>query len=113
MYLASTHITFQTADFRQYASTDGPALIAQYDDLVYKIHRYSGLYKYNRPVVNRSYFHAVYKSYLYATSYRTCYNVSSGGVPRAVCDVAQFRRAPWGKRTSVGTPSSSAPILLG
>lgn len=96
------HITFPTEGFRKYASTDGPELIAQYDEMVDILLRFMGVYKYGRTKVNRSYYHAMYKSYMYATDYRTAYNVSGEDVLRLVCDKDQFRQSPWGPAHETG-----------
>lgn len=104
-----THITFPTDGFRRYAQNDGPELIDQYDDMVYKIRDFIGLHKYNRPVVNRSYFHAVYQSYLYATTYRTCYNVTTDAVLKAMCHRQTYRQSPWGHAHESGHTYQTRP----
>lgn len=66
------HLTFPTFQFRN-NTKDGKALIEWYDRLVYREQEMLGLVKYDRMFKNRAYFHVIYKSYMYATSYRTAY----------------------------------------
>lgn len=103
------HLTFTTEGFRKYASTDGPELIAQYDEMTEMMTDFMGLKKYNLPKVNRSYFHAMYTSYMYATTYRTAYNFGIEDVVRTMCDKEQFRRGPWGHAHETGHTLQTAP----
>lgn len=103
------HLTFTTEGFRKYASTDGPKLIAQYDEMVQMMTDFMGLKKYNLPKVNRSYFHAMYHSYMYATSYRTAYNFSDDGVVKSMCSRTEMRRSPWGHAHETGHTLQTRP----
>jgi len=100
------HLTFPTSDFRRYALNDGPALIAAYDDLVRLEQDFMGLYKSNRLPVNRAYFHVVYTSYMYSTSYRTAYNVSTGS---SILSLSRLKAEPWGPAHEFGHTNQTRP----
>lgn len=106
------HITFPTADFKQYAASNGNKLIDTYDDLVRLEKEFMGLMKYNRPTVNRAYFHAMYHSYMYATSYRTAYNISGNDVKNAILNVNQLNVSPWGPAHEMGHTLQTRPGFL-
>lgn len=84
-------------------------LIDAYDELVYFEKDFMGLNKYNRPTINRSYFHAMYGSYMYSTSYRTAYNVSGSDVANLMTDVKLFKSQPWGPAHEVGHTFQTRP----
>ncbi|MDO5035844.1 MAG: M60 family metallopeptidase [Porphyromonas sp.] len=96
------HITFPTDGFRRFTRSEGPELIGQYDEMIQLMTDFMGLKKYNRPKINRSYFHAVYTSYMYASPYHTAYNCSEDGVVKAMCSRQQFRQGPWGHSHETG-----------
>ena len=102
------HITFPTELFRK-NTPDGKALIDAYDELVYFEKEFMGLVKYNRPTVNRNYFHAMYTSYMYATSYRTAYNITGSDVADLMTDVKLFKSQPWGPAHEVGHTFQTRP----
>ena len=106
------HITFPTEGFRHYAPNNGAELIAAYDNLVRQEKEFMGLMKYNRPTVNRAYFHAVYSGYMYSTSYRTAYNVGGEDVKRGMLDVDQFKSSPWGPAHEQGHSFQTRPGFL-
>jgi hypothetical protein len=71
-------LTFPVSKF--IANTpNGKELIDVWDDVVRLEHEFMGLYKYNRVNKNRMYCHGDYEDrlYMYAVSYRTCYNNKS------------------------------------
>ncbi len=103
------HLTFPTQHFRHYTGSNGPQLIAAYDDLVRLEKEFMGLMKYNRPTVNRAYFHAMYHSYMYATSYRTAYNVSGNDVSEVMMDVNKFKSSSWGPAHEQGHTFQTRP----
>ena len=103
------HLTFPTNDLKTYAADNGDKLINAYDDLVRLEKEFMGLMKYNRPTVNRAYFHAMYTSYMYSTSYRTAYNVSGADVKRAILDLKQFKLSPWGPAHETGHTFQTRP----
>jgi hypothetical protein len=103
------HLTFPTQDFKQYATTNGPELIDAYDDLVRLEAEFMGLIKYNRPTVNRAYFHVMYHSYMYATSYRTAYNSGTAG---AILSINSLRSEPWGPAHEMGHTFQTRPGFL-
>jgi hypothetical protein len=103
------HLTFPTQDFIKYASSNGPDLIDAYDDLVRLEADFMGLMKYNRPTVNRAYFHVMYHSYMYATSYRTAYNSDTN---QAVLTVSNLRSEPWGPAHEMGHTFQTRPGFL-
>ncbi len=100
------HLTFPTSDFRRYALNEGPGLIAAYDDLVRLEQDFMGLYKYNRLPVNRAYFHVVYTSYMYSTSYRTAYNVSTMS---AILSLSKLKTEIWGPAHEFGHTNQTRP----
>jgi hypothetical protein len=72
------HLTFPTESFRRYAATNGPALIDAYDDIMYLTKYFIGLMKYNRPLINRTFFHVVHNdAFMFASDYRTGYRVTT------------------------------------
>ena len=103
------HLTFPTQDFIKYASSNGPELIEAYDDLVRLEADFMGLMKYNRPTVNRAYFHVMYHSYMYATSYRTAYN---SGTSEAILSLSKLKSEPWGPAHEMGHTFQTRPGLL-
>lgn len=103
------HLTFPTNDLKTYAADNGDKLINAYDDLVRLEKEFMGLMKYNRPTVNRAYFHAMYTSFMYSTSYRTAYNVSGADVKRAILDLKQFKLSPWGPAHETGHTFQTRP----
>lgn len=106
------HLTFPTEQFKSFAANNGDKLIDAYDDLVFMEKDFMGLNKFNRPTVNRAYFHAMYHSYMYATSYRTAYNVSGTDVQKAVLDVNQLKSSPWGPAHEMGHTLQTRPGFL-
>jgi hypothetical protein len=100
------HLTFPTEDFRTYAGNDGPELIAAYDDLVRLEEDFMGLMKYDRHPVNRAYFHVMYTSYMYSTSYRTAYNVSTTS---SILKLSTLKSTPWGPAHELGHTFQTRP----
>ncbi|MEA4919149.1 M60 family metallopeptidase [Proteiniphilum sp.] len=100
------HLTFETAAFRSYAANNGPQLIAAYDDLVRLEQEFMGLMKYNRPTVNRAYFHVMYTSYMYATSYRTAY---ISDTQQDILSLQRFKSEPWGPAHETGHTLQTRP----
>lgn len=100
------HLTFPTTSFRSFAKNSGPRLIAAYDDLVHLEKDFMGLYKYDRNSPNRAYFHVIYQSYMYATSYRTAYNEST--LP-SILNVNTLKSTPWGPAHEMGHSLQTRP----
>ncbi len=100
------HLTFPAEDFRTYAGNDGPELIAAYDDLVWLEQDFMGLMKYDRRPVNRAYFHVIYTSYMYSTSYRTAYNVSTTS---SILKLSTLKSSPWGPAHELGHTNQTRP----
>lgn len=100
------HLTFPTSSFKQYAKYNGDELIKAYDDLVQNEQEFMGLMKYNRKLVNRAYFHVMYHSFMYATSYRTAYNVSTVS---GILDVNVLKKSPWGPAHELGHIHQTRP----
>ena len=73
------HLTFETANFRQYTGVKGEELIKAYDDFVYHEQLLMGLKKYNRMFRNHMYLNIMYTpdAYMYATSYHTAYHAGT------------------------------------
>lgn len=57
--------------------SNGADLIEIYDEMVEQEQVFMGLRKYDRMFGNRMYFHVMYGSYMYATTYHTAYNSST------------------------------------
>lgn len=93
-----SHATFPTSTFQTYTSS-GKEYADMLDDLVYKEYQLLGLEKYDKIYHNRQYFHVMYTSYMYATSYRTAYNETT---LYAVCDPTTLKSDPWGPAHEVG-----------
>lgn len=100
------HLTLETAAFKSYAANNGPQLIAAYDDLVRLEQEFMGLMKYNRPTINRAYFHVMYTSYMYATSYRTAYE---SGTQQSILTLQRFKSEPWGPAHEMGHTLQTRP----
>lgn len=103
------HLTFPTAHFKTYAGNNGKQLIDAYDELVRLEKEFMGLMKYNRPTVNRAYFHAMYHAYFYSTSYRTAYNVTGESERRTLLDVNELKKSPWGPAHEQGHSFQTRP----
>lgn len=103
------HLTFSTAHFKTYAANNGKQLIDAYDELVRMEKEFMGLMKYNRPTVNRAYFHAMFHDYFYSTSYRTAYNVTGENERRTLLDVNELKKSPWGPAHEQGHSFQTRP----
>ena len=103
------HLTFPTDGYRKHAANNGDKLIAAFDELVRIEKEFLGLVKYNRPTVNRAYFHAMYTSYMYSTSYRTTYNVGDPNVVKGLLDINQLKASPWGPAHEMGHSFQTRP----
>ena len=103
------HLTFPTALFKQYTPDNGKELIDAYDDLVRLEAEFMGLNKYNRPTINRAYFHAMHHQYMYATEYRTAYNVKNPSIPINILDVKVLKKSPWGPAHELGHTFQTRP----
>ncbi len=102
-----SHATFPVSSFKQY-TPDGTALIELLDDMVYKEADLMGLVKYDKMFKNRHYFHVMYTSYMYATAYRTAYNVTT---METLCSPAVLKTSPWGPAHEVGHCNQTRPNL--
>ncbi len=100
------HLTFPTESFKSSTGNKGPELIDAYDDMVRLIQELQGYDKYDRHPVNRNYYHVMYTSYMYATSYRTAYNV---GTLSHILNVNTFRSGPWGPAHETGHSYQTRP----
>lgn len=100
------HLTFPTSAFKSYAANNGHKLIEYYDDLCRLEREFMGIFKYDRPTVNRNYFHVMYTSFMYATSYRTAYHV---GTMEDVANPDNLRASPWGPAHEVGHTFQTRP----
>ncbi|RNC63845.1 M60 family metallopeptidase [Proteiniphilum sp. X52] len=103
------HLTFPTAHFKTYAANNGNQLIDAYDELVRLEKEFMGLMKYNRPTVNRAYFHAMYHSYFYSTAYRTAYNITGENERRVLLNVNELKKSPWGPAHEQGHTFQTRP----
>lgn len=104
------HLSFPVSSFRSYApGAKGKQLIDLYDDMVRREETFQGHYKYGVANVNRAYFHVMYHSYMYATSYHTGYNVSTVST---VLDPDKFRESVWGPAHEMGHCFQVRPTFL-
>jgi hypothetical protein len=104
------HLTFPTSYFKR-NTPDGMALIDKYDELVHLEHEFMGLVKYDKVFKNRMYFHVDYNTstYMYATSYRTGFVVSS---MNELCSLSRFSTGSvWGPAHEVGHVNQTRPGL--
>ena len=103
------HLTFETSDFRRYASSNGNELIDLYDKIVYSEMELLGLVKYNKEFRNRMYLNVMYQSYMYATAYHTAYNQTTMA---DVCDPTKLKTtACWGPAHEIGHCNQTRPGL--
>lgn len=103
-----SHITFTTEMFRRYTK-NGKELMDAYDELCFMEREFMGLYKYNRDPVNRNYFQAMYGSFMYATSYRTCYNINNKDIKKLMADPKSLKSNCWGPAHEVGHTFQTRP----
>lgn len=101
------HLTFPVYRFKNH-TPNGKELIDVYDQIVQHQMELMGLFKYNKVFKNRMYFHVVYKSYMYATSYRTAYHDDTLA---ELCNVEKVRTGPWGPAHEVGHCNQTRPGL--
>lgn len=103
------HLSYPTASFKKNASTTGPQLVANYNDLVHMQREFMGYYRFpNRDPKNRSHFVVMYHSYMYSTSYHTGYEV---GTMDGLTNATNVRRYPWGPAHEVGHANQHSPLL--
>ncbi len=102
-----SHLTFPVIHLRLYAG-NGVDLINLYDEMVYEQQQFMGLEKYGKMFRNRMYFHVMYTSYMYATSYRTAYNVSTLST---VLDPERLKTSSWGPAHELGHIHQTRPGL--
>lgn len=101
------HLTFETADFRSYASTSGNKLIDIYDDIVYKQGLLLGLFKYGGMFKNRMYLSVMYHSYMYASANHTGYNRNTMS---GVCNPDKVKTTDvWGPAHEIGHVNQTRP----
>lgn len=100
------HLTFETATFRKSASDNGLDLINKYDELVKLEQDFMGFNKYNRVPGNRAYFHVMYHSYMYSTSYRTAYNRTTTD---SILSLNGFTKNIWGPAHELGHTHQLTP----
>ena len=104
------HLIFPVSEYRRYAAGEkGKRLIDLYDELVRREETFQGHYKYDRANVNRALFHVMYHAYMYATWYRTAYNVTTLG---NVLDPDELKKSPWGPAHEMGHCLQVRPNLL-
>lgn len=101
------HLTFPTVKFLN-NTKDGKALIDWYDQLVYREQEFMGLEKYDKMFKNRMYFQVMYTSFMYSTSYRTCYNESTLD---ALTNETVLNANCWGPAHEVGHSNQTRPGL--
>ncbi len=96
---ARSHWHARVEDLKLYVN-DPEALTRAYDELIYTEQEIMGLHKYNMPIKARSNFVAVDHGYMYATSYRTCYNFSTMSSVLNPVDMSTGRN--WGPAHELG-----------
>ncbi len=103
------HLSFPRASFKANASTTGPQLIANYDDLVFLERDMMGYYRYpNRNPYNRSHFVVMYHSYMYSTSYHTGYHFDT---MNSLTNASNVKKTPWGPAHEVGHSNQHNPLF--
>lgn len=104
------HLTFETADFKAYANSNGNELIDTYDSMVYNEQLLLGLKKYDKMFRNRMYLNVMYHSYMYATSYHTGYNQETMS---EICNPAKLKTSGcWGPAHEIGHCNQTRPGVL-
>lgn len=95
-----THLTFTTGDLLT-QTRDPFRLLQLYDSIVYLEEEFSGLFKYNRAHKSRIYLDtSPYPAYMYATSYRTGYTLSTMS---DLCNPEKLRaKSCWGPVHEIG-----------
>lgn len=101
------HLIFPVNNLKKVGG-DPVAWIKFYDDLVYEEQKLMGLVKYNKMFNNRMCFTTMYTNYMYSTSYRTSYNVTTLD---GLCDLGQVSADPWGPAHEVGHSNQTRPGL--
>lgn len=97
------HICFPVESYKTYTGSRGKELIDVFDRLVEQTHIFAGTTKENgKELPNRAYFQVMYTSFMYCTSYRTSYNVSTMST---LCDPDKMGNASDKKQTSVWGPA--------
>ena len=104
------HLTFETADFKAYANSNGNELVDLYDKFVYSEQQLLGLEKYNKMFRNRMYLNVMYHSYMYATSYHTGYHQ---GTMSEICNPNKLKTGGcWGPAHEIGHCNQTRPGVL-
>ena len=102
------HLTFPTDRFRKHTK-NLRKLIDTFDTIVYNEQELLGLVRYNRVFKNRMYFHVMYHSHMYATSFRTAYNDKTLS---SLCDEELLSTSScWGPAHEVGHCNQTRPGL--
>lgn len=101
-----SHLIFPVNNLKKVG--DPIELIKFYDNLVYEEQKLMGLVKYDKMFTNRMCFSTMYTSYMYSTSYRTSYNVTTLD---NLCDLVQVKADPWGPAHEVGHSNQTSPVL--
>ena len=87
------HLVFPVSEYRAHTGSRGKELIDLYDWIVGEELDFLGVNKYDRGFNNRAFFHVMYSSYMYATTYRTAYIV---GTCSTILNPDELRKQPWG-----------------
>lgn len=101
------HLCFEVASFKNYTKSKGKELIDIYDDMVDKTHIFAGTVD-NRKMKNRAYFQVMYKGFMYCTSYRTSYNVST---MQTICNPDGLKESIWGPAHEIGHAHQVGPVF--
>ena len=110
------HLSFPTADFRQYAGSNIDELIGLYDEICRLEMEFMGLFKYESPSTprifrNRMHCTVMYTSYMYSTNYHTAY---TSGTMNVVCNydaMSQNAGNIWGPAHEIGHHNQTRPLL--
>lgn len=105
-----THMCWPVSKLRSIV-TQPTELLEVYDRMVRLEHELMGLYKYDIPIKNRMFFHAVATDdYMYATSYRTAYHENTLS---EILNVNKMKSgvAVWGPAHEVGHMHQTRPGL--
>lgn len=101
------HLCFEVASFKNYTKSKGKELIDIYDDMVDKTHIFAGTVG-DRQMKNRAYFQVMYKGYMYCTSYRTSYNVTT---MKEICNPDGLKERIWGPAHEIGHAHQVGPVF--
>lgn len=104
------HLTFETADLKQYAGSN-EQLILDFDSISHQEQIFMGLKKYDKMFRNRMYLEVIYLKdyYMYATGYHTAFNKET--MPELCTPSTLTTGSCWGPAHEIGHCNQTRPGL--